>query len=39
MSYTTTDLTSLVALIAAVLTLMGYIHRLMQWFDHESSEG
>ena len=29
---------SFAALIAAVLALMGYIHRLMKWFDHDREQ-
>ena len=37
-SFNLTDIVALVAVIAAVLTLMGYIHRLMQWFDHDREQ-
>ena len=37
-NYTAADLITLVAVIAAVLTLMGYIHRLMLWFDHDREQ-
>ncbi len=37
-SFNLTDIVGFVALIAAVLTLMGYIHRLMQWFDHDREQ-
>ena len=37
-SFNLTDIVGFVAVIAAVLTLMGYIHRLMKWFDHDREQ-
>ncbi len=37
-SFNLTDLIAMVAAIAAILTLMGYIHRLMKWFDHDREQ-
>ena len=37
-NFNLTDIVGFVALIAAVLTLMGYIHRLMKWFDHDREQ-
>ncbi len=37
-SFNLTDIVGFVALIAAILTLMGYIHRLMKWFDHDREQ-
>ncbi len=37
-SFNFADLISFVALIASVLALMGYIHRLMQWFEHDREQ-
>ncbi|MBR6228500.1 MAG: hypothetical protein IKQ97_02060 [Eubacterium sp.] len=37
-SFNLTDLVAMVAAIAAILTLMGYIHRLMKWFDHDREQ-
>ncbi len=37
-NFNLTDIVGFVALIAAILTLMGYIHRLMQWFDHDREQ-
>ncbi len=37
-SFNLTDLVAMVAAIAAILTLMGYIHRLMKWFEHDREQ-
>ncbi len=37
-SFNPTDLVATVAAIAAILTLMGYIHRLMKWFEHDREQ-
>ncbi len=37
-AFNLTDLVAMVAAIAAILTLMGYIHRLMKWFEHDREQ-
>ena len=37
-TFNLTDLVAMVAAIAAILTLMGYIHRLMKWFEHDREQ-